>query len=388
VLELGGFIAGPFAGQLLGDYGAEVIKLEAPPIGDVMRRWGICRDGQSLWWSAIARNKKSIVIDLHQLEGQRIARELASRSDIVIENFQPGKLREWGFDYETLFPLNPRIIIVHVSGFGQNGPRSKDPGFGSIGEAIGGIRFTTGHADRPPARTGISLGDSLAGLFAVIGALAAMREREVSGQGQEVDVAIYEAVFALMESTVADFELAGVTRGRSGGALPGIAPSNAYPTADGHEVVLAANADAVFPRLCHAMDQPELAKSELYCDHAARGQHSDEFDDEITRWTTSHDLAHVVAALKVNEVPYGAVNSAAEIARDPLFAARSMLIRLDAGLEAPIPMAGIVPKLSRTPGCVRWIGPSLGQHTDEVLTTILQLKRAEISRLRNFGAVQ
>ena len=233
VLELGNFIAGPFAGQLLGDYGAEVIKIETPGEGDPMRRWGLTRDGQGLWWPAIARNKRSVAVDLRDGAGRDVVRRMIDRVDVVLENFRPGRLDEWGLGYEQMRPSNPGLIVVHVSGFGQTGPRSADAGFGSIGEAMGGIRATTGEPDRPPARCGISLGDALAGLFAVVGTLAAVVERSKSGSGQEVDVAIYEAVAALMESTLADFEVGGVTRGRTGSVLPGVAPSNAYRTAEG-----------------------------------------------------------------------------------------------------------------------------------------------------------
>ena len=244
VLELGSFIAGPFAGQLLGDLGAEVIKVEPPGTGDPMRGWGVTVDGRSLWWPAIARNKQSVAIDLRTDPGRGIVRDLTAHVDVVIENFKPGTLARWGMDHATLSAANPGLVLVHVSGFGQTGPCATSPGFGAIGEAMGGIRHTTGDPDRPPARAGISLGDALAVLFAVIGTLAAVHERQTSGRGQEVDVAIYEAVLVLMESTVADFELGAVVRGRSGGFLPGVAPSNAYPTADGRDVVIAANAHA------------------------------------------------------------------------------------------------------------------------------------------------
>jgi formyl-CoA transferase/succinyl-CoA--D-citramalate CoA-transferase len=255
VLELGNFIAGPFAGQLLGDYGAEVIKIEVPGKGDTMREWGQTLDGQSLWWPTIARNKKSVAIDLRTPAGQDVVRRLAVNVDIVLENFRPVTLEKWGLGYGALSAENPGLILVHVSGFGQTGPRAQDPGFGSIGEAMGGLRHTTGNPDEPPSRSGISLGDGLASLFAVIGALAAVAERQRSGRGQEVDVAIYEAVAAMMESTITDYALAGVTRTRTGPVLAGVAPSNVYPTADGAEVVIAANADSIFERLCIAMER-------------------------------------------------------------------------------------------------------------------------------------
>ncbi len=275
VLELGSFIAGPFAGQLLGDLGADVIKVEPPETGDPMRRWGVLDGGRSLWWPAIARNKRSVAVNLRDERGRDVVRRLAAHVDVVLENFKPGTLERWGLGYDALAAVNPAVVLVHVSGYGQTGPRAHEPGFGAIGEAVGGVRFTTGEPDRPPARTGISLGDSLAALFAVIGTLTALHERSRSGRGQEVDVAIAEAVFALMESTVADFELGGVTRTRNGGVLKGVAPSNAYPTSDDRDVVIAANADAVFARLCDAMDRPELATDARYAEHEARGAHQD-----------------------------------------------------------------------------------------------------------------
>ena len=279
VLELGNFIAGPFAGQLLGDYGADVIKIEAPDGGDPMREWGITHDGHGLWWPSIARNKRSVVADLRTEAGRELVQAIARSCDVILENFRPGRLVEFGLDYDTVARTNPGVIVVHVSGFGQTGPRAQEAGFGSIGEAVGGIRHTTGDPDRPPARCGISLGDSLAALFAVVGTLAALHERDQSGKGQEVDVAIYEAVAALMESTMADFEIGHVVRGRSGGSLPGVAPSGAYPTADGSDVLIAANADSVFTRLCDAMDRADLAADARFATHAARGANAAELDE-------------------------------------------------------------------------------------------------------------
>ena len=296
VLELGVFIAGPFAGQLLGDLGADVIKIEPPGIGDIMRRYGVRVDGRHLWWPAIARNKRSVAIDLRDERGREATRRIAASCDVVIENFKPGTLAGWGLDYATLAAANPGVVLVHVSGFGQSGPRAAEPGFGSIGEAMGGIRHTTGEPDRPPARTGVSIGDSLAGLFAVVGALAALNERSRSGQGQEVDVAIYEAVMALMESTVADYELGGVTRMRSGGILRDVAPANAYPTSDGRDVVIAGNADAVFTRLCDAMNRPDLA-GEL-ATHEARAERQDPLDAEISAWTATLSADDLIAQLR------------------------------------------------------------------------------------------
>lgn len=387
VLELGSFIAGPFAGQLLGDLGADIVKVEPPETGDPMRRWGVLDAGRSLWWPAIARNKRSVAVDLRDERGRDVVRAIAGQVDVVLENFKPGTLERWGLGYEALAATNPAVVLVHVSGYGQTGPRAHEPGFGAIGEAVGGVRFTTGEPDRRPARAGISLGDSLAALFAVIGTLTALHERERSGRGQEVDVAIAEAVFALMESTVADFELGGVIRNRNGGVLKGVAPSNAYPTSDGRDVVIAANADAVFARLCEAMERPELATDPRYAEHEARGSRQDELDDEIARWSMSHSADGLLALLERHSVPCGLIHAAPDLATDPQFVARDMVLRLAAGFDRPVPMAGVVPKLSRTPGSVRAVGPALGEHTDEVLRELAGLTDQTIDHLRAEGII-
>ncbi len=364
VLELGNFIAGPFAGQLLGDYGAEVIKIEAPDGGDPMRHWGVCVNDSSLWWPIIARNKRSVVADLKNPQDLAFVQRLALECDVVLENFRPGVLAKFGLDYETLSSSNPGIIVTHVSGFGQTGPRATEAGFGSIGEAVGGIRHTTGDPDRPPARCGISLGDSLAAMFAVIGTLAALHERSASGRGQEVDVAIYEAVAALMESSMVDFEVADVLRGRSGGTLPGVAPANAYPTSDGSEVLIAGNADTVFARLCDAMGRPELAADERYATHEARGEHERELDTVVGAWTSTLGSDELLALLREHTVPAGRVYTAADMLRDEHYAARDMVQRRVARTGVDTPMLGVVPKFSRTPGSVADVGPDLGEHTE------------------------
>ena len=370
VLELGNFIAGPFAGQLLGDYGADVIKIEAPDGGDPMRQWGITHDGDGLWWPTIARNKRSVVADLRTDEGRALVRSIADSCDVILENFRPGRLVEFGLDYDTVARTNPGVVVVHVSGFGQTGPRAQEAGFGSIGEAVGGIRHTTGDPDRPPARCGVSLGDSLAAMFAVIGTLAALHERGESGKGQEVDVAIYEAVAALMESTMADYEIGHVVRGRSGGSLPGVAPAGAYPTADGIDVLIAGNADSVFARLCTAMARADLATDARFATHAARGANAAELDGLISEWTRGLDAEPLLRLLADHAVPAGRVYTAPDIVSDPHYLAREMVLRATsrAGLETP--MTGIVPRFSRTPGRVRDVGPDLGEHTDEVTDEI------------------
>ncbi|MER7279554.1 CoA transferase [Dactylosporangium sp. NPDC000244] len=367
VLELGSFIAGPFAGQLLADYGAEVIKLEPPGAGDPMRRWGIVQDGQSLWWPAIARNKKSVALDLRHPDGQAVARALATQSDVVLENFRPGTLDGWGLGYQALAELNPRIIVVHVSGLGQTGPRSREAGFGSIGEAMGGMRFTTGDAGSRPARTGISIGDSLAALFAVVGTSTALVERAASGRGQEVDVAIYEAVAALMESTMVDYERAGVLRTRTGSVLPGVAPSNVYKAADGADIAIAGNADAVYRRLCDAMGRPELATDPRFDGHEARGRNATVLDEEVERWTASLGSAELLRILAEHGVPAGKIYTAPDMINDLHYAARQMVLRPETDDGVAGPMAGIVPKFSRTPGEVSAVGPRLGQHSRAVL---------------------
>ena len=363
VLELGNFIAGPFAGQLFGDYGAEVIKIETPD-GDPMRRWGLCVDDSSLWWPIIARNKRSVVADLKDPDDLAFVQRLAGECDVVLENFRPGVLEKFGLDYDTLSVTNPGVIVTHVSGFGQSGPRATEAGFGSIGEAVGGIRHTTGDPDRPPARCGISLGDSLAAMFAVIGTLAALHERSTSGRGQEVDVAIYEAVAALMESSMVDFDVAGVLRGRSGGTLPGVAPANAYPTNDGSEVLIAANADTVFARLCDAMSRPDLAVDERYATHVARGEHERELDAIVAEWTSTMGSDELLALLRAHTVPAGRVYTAADMLRDEHYAARAMIERHVSRVGIETPMLGVVPKFSRTPGSIADVGPDLGEHTN------------------------
>ena len=384
VLELGSFIAGPFAGQLLGDYGAEVIKIEPPKVGDPMRKWGHCDpNGHSYWWPAIARNKHSVAINLRSDEGREIVRRLALQSDVVLENFTPGRLSEWQLGYSDLAKENPGLIMTHVSGFGQTGPRATDPGFGSIGEAMGGIRHTTGWPDRQSTRAGISLGDAIASLFAVIGTMAALNERQSSGKGQEVDVAIYEAVFALMESTIADFELGGHIRGRTGSILPGVAPSNVYPTADGANVLIAGNADAIFRRICEAMQQPELADDPRYVDHEHRGTNQEELDDLIGAWTATFLVDDLEALLDTHAIPYGRIFTAPDMLSDPQFAARELIKRYeDEVLGQEVPMAAPVPMFSRTPAVIASTGPELGQHTEQVLQEVAGYSGEQIADMR------
>ena len=389
VLELGSFIAGPFAGQLLGDYGAEVIKVEPPEIGDPMRKWGHCDDkGHSFWWPAIARNKQSVAINLRSDQGRGVVRQLALQSDVILENFTPGRLAEWQLGYLDLVEENPGLIMTHVSGFGQTGPRAADPGFGSIGEAMGGIRHTTGWPDRQSTRAGISLGDAIASLFAVIGTMAALNERQHSGKGQEVDVAIYEAVFALMESTVADFELGGHVRGRTGSVLPKVAPSNVYPPADGADVLIAGNADAIFRRICEAMNRADLADDQRYVDHESRGQNQTQLDELIAEWTSGLPVQELEALLDSHAIPYGRIFTAPDMLTDPQFAARQLIERYeDEVLGEDVPMAAPVPQFSRTPGRIASTGPQLGEHTDKVLSEVASYSKDKIRKLRSEGII-
>lgn len=387
VLELGSFIAGPFAGQLLGDYGAEVIKIEAPDSGDPMRRWGVTLDGDSLWWPSIARNKRSVALDVRDERARRVLPALIAHCDIVLENFRPGRLAEWGLDYPAMAALNPRIVVVHVSGFGQTGPRAADAGFGSIGEAMGGIRHTTGNPELPPTRCGISLGDALAALFAVVGSLAALNNVHVNGRGQEVDVAIYEAVAALMESSLADYALGGVLRGRSGSVLPGVAPSNVYPTSDGAEVLIAANADSVYARLCQAMGHPELATDARYATHGARGANMVELDRRIGAWTATFTATELLAVLEQHGVPAGQIYTAREMLSDPHYLARGMVQRVIAAQGWDVPVTGVVPRFTATPGTIRSAGPVLGADTLDVLTTIAGIGTDEVAELERLGLV-
>ena len=387
VLELGSFIAGPFAGQLLGDYGADVIKVEDPERGDPMRRWGLTRDGDSLWWPAIGRNKQSVAVDMRSPRGRALVGDLAATCAIVIENFRPGRLDDWGLGYAELSARNPGLVLVHISGFGQTGPFAGQAGFGSVGEAMGGIRFTTGSPDRPPSRAGISLGDALASVFGVMGALSALVSARSTGRGQEVDVAIYEAVAALMESTMADYELAGVVRSRSGSVLPGVAPSNVYPTSDGAEVVVAGNADSVFARLCAAMGMPELADDERFRAHGARGANMAELDELVAAWTRTLPCDEVLRILDGHGVPAGRIFTAPDMLTDPQYLARDMVRRVTSAQGWEVPMTGVVPRFTETPGDVRHAGARLGEHTGAVLGGVLGLSKEELVELRDAGVI-
>jgi formyl-CoA transferase len=370
VLELGSLIAGPFCGKTLGDFGAEVIKIEPPGEGDPLRKWRRMRNGTSLWWHVQARNKQSVTCDLRQPEGQEIVRRLARRSQIMIENFRPGALEKWNLGWDVLSRDNPKLVLVRISGYGQSGPYRARPGFAAIAEAMAGFRHITGFPDRPPARPNLSIGDTIAALHGVIGALLALHAVQKGENGQVIDVALYEAMFNCMESLLPEYDAQGYVRERSGSALPGIAPSNLYPCRDGGYVLIAGNADSLFRRLMSAIgradlrDDPELARND------GRAAQMQRIDEAIAAWTSQHDLSQVLEAMEQAEVPAGRIYTAADIASDPHYAARGMIRDIVAGDGEPLKVPGIVPALSATPGEIRSAAPKLGEHTEQVLTEV------------------
>jgi formyl-CoA transferase len=368
VLELGQLIAGPFCGQLLGDMGAEVIKVEPPGTGDAMRQWGqVLPGGESLWWSVVARNKKSVTLDLRTEHGRETVRRLTRECDVVVENFRPGRMEEWGLTYEALAEINPGVVMVRVSGFGQTGPYAHRAGFGAVGEAMGGLRYIAGDPDGPTVRTGIAIGDALAGMFGAYGALSALLERERSGRGQQIDVAIYESVLAFMESLIPEYQVAGYIRERTGATLPGVAPSNVYPTEDGVTVLIAANQDTVFRRFATAMGRPELGHDPRYATHAARGARQAELDAMVAAWTATIGSADLIALMDEHGVPAGPIYRPPEMLADPHFAAREAIVTVPHPRFGAVAMQNVMPRMSRTPGSVRWAGPRLGEHNEEIL---------------------
>lgn len=387
VVEMGQLLAGPFCGQLLADFGADVIKLEPPGQGDPMREWGREKaDGRSLWWPVVARGKRSVTINLREKDGQDLARRLIATADVVIENFRPGTLEKWGMAPEVLMADNPRLIVVRVSGYGQDGPYASRPGYGAIGEAMGGLRAVIGEPDRPPARAGISIGDTLAATFACVGTLVALHARENTGRGQVVDAALYEAVLGVMESLIPEYTVSGYVRPRTGSILPNVAPANAYPTADG-EHLISGNQDTVFKRLAEAMGRPELADDERYATHNARGANQAELDDLIAEWSKGLTSAELEDLLNRHSVPNGKIYTAPDMLADAHFAARNAIVTMAHPQLGDFPMQNVVPKLSDTPGEVRWVGPELGEHTDEVLAEALDLDEAARSALRDAGVI-
>jgi formyl-CoA transferase len=381
VLELGTLIAGPFCGKTLADFGAEVIKVEPPGEGDPLRHWRRMRNGVSLWWHVQSRNKKSITVDLRRPEGQAIVRRLARECQIVIENFRPGALEKWNLGWEALSRENPELILVRISGYGQTGPYRERPGFAAIGEAMGGMRYITGFPDRPPVRPNLSVGDTLASLHGVIGALLALHHVGKGNKGQVVDVALYESVFNVTESLLPEYDAQGVIRERSGSTLPGIAPSNLYPCSDGSYVLIAGNADALFRRLMTAIGREDLRDDPALARNDGRAAQMERVDDAIAAWTSKFTQTEVLEAMDKAEVPAGRIYSAADIAADPHYAARGMIQQIVAGDGEPLKVPGIVPKLSATPGAIRTPAPKLGEHTDEVLKG-LGFSAHEISGLK------
>ncbi len=370
VIELGTLIAAPFCSRLFAEFGAEVIKIESPDGGDQLRQWRKMYEGTSLWWYVQSRNKKSLTVNLRVPEGQAIVRKLCAGADIVIENFRPGALEKWNLGYDALAAINPRLIMVRLSGYGQTGPDRDKPGFGVIGESMGGLRYVTGYPDRPPVRLGISIGDSIAALYGVIGALMALQHRHTSGRGQMVDVALYEAVFSMMESLVPEFDVLGFVRERAGNALPGIVPSNTYPTRDGRFVIIGANNDAIFKRLMNAMNRNDLADDAQLATNAGRVPRTAEIDGAIGAWTAAHDLDAVLAALDAVDVPSAKVYDVADIVKDAQYLARGMIEQHALPDGKPVKLPGIVPKLSDSPGATAWLGPKLGEHNAEVLSAL------------------
>ncbi|WP_018149200.1 CaiB/BaiF CoA transferase family protein [Henriciella marina] len=385
VIELGQLIAGPFCAQLLGDFGAEIIKVEAPDAPDPARGWGAAKkDGQSLFWPIIARNKKSLTLNLRTSEGQTILKQLAETADVLVENFRPGTLERWGLGPDVLHALNPRLVIARISGYGQTGPESAKAGYASVGEAKGGLRYMIGEPDRLPARAGVSLGDTMTGTFAALGTMMALFSREKTGKGQVVDAAIYESVMAFIESIIPEYALAGHTRERTGPILPRVAPSGVYPCADGM-VIIGANQDTLFRRLAE-MIGADWADDPRYATHDARGDNQIELDEKIAAWSGERTVADVLEQCETNGVPCGPVNTARDMLEDAHIKAREAIIRVAHPLLGEVPMQGVFPKLSATPGKVNHAGPELGADTADILSS-LGIETSQQSRLREQGII-
>jgi formyl-CoA transferase len=385
VIELGSLIAGPFCAKTLADFGAEVIKIEPPGEGDPLRKWRRMRNGTSLWWQVQSRNKKSVTCNLRRPEGQDIVRRLARSAHIVVENFRPGALEKWNLGWEHLSAANPRLVMVRISGYGQSGPYKERPGFAAIAEGMGGFRYVNGFPDRPPARPNLSIGDTIASLHGVMGALMALREAEKTGKGQVVDVALYEAVFNCMESLLPEYDGDGYVRERSGSALPGIAPSNLYPCKDGY-VLIAGNADSLYSRLMTAIGREDLRDDPALARNDGRAAQMQRIDDAIAAYTSRFSQQEILHLMEGAEVPAGLIYSAADIAADPHFQARGMIEEVIAGDGEPLKVPGVVPKLSTTPGRIRSAAPKLGEHTGDVLRE-LKFSAFEIEQLRSNGVV-
>ncbi|MAB98182.1 MULTISPECIES: CaiB/BaiF CoA transferase family protein [Pseudomonas] len=366
VVEMGQLIAGPFASKLLGEFGAQVIKIEPPKVGDPLRKWRKIKDGTSLWWHVQSRNKQSLTLNLKEPEGQDIVRKLISEADILIENFRPGALEGWGLGWEQLSAINPKLIMLRISGYGQTGPYRDLPGFGVIGEAMGGLRHLSGYPGQAPVRVGISIGDSLSSLYGVIGILLALQERQRSGLGQYIDVALYESVFAMMESLIPEYDAFGYVREPAGSALPGITPSNSYPCNDGSYVLIAGNGDSIYKRLMLLIERADLANDPRLEHNDGRSEHAAMIDEAIAQWTSQRSRQQVLDALNEARVPAGFPYTAADIVSDPHYLARNMIETVQTA-AGPLKVPGVLPKLSRTPGRIGTGGPALGEHTDDVL---------------------
>lgn len=388
LIEMGTLLAGPFCGQLMGDFGAEVIKVEPPNQGDPMRVWGREKaHGKSLWWPVVARNKKSVTLNLREQEGQDLAKDLISKSDFLLENFRPGTMERWNLGYEELAKINPGLIMIRVSGFGQTGPYSVRAGFGAVGESMGGLRYVCGDPSTPPSRMGISIGDSLAATFACIGALTALHHKEKTGEGQVVDSAIYEAVLNMMESLITEYDKADYIRERTGAILPNVAPSNVYPTKDDKMILIAANQDTVFKRLTEAMGQPELAENERYATHTARGAVQQELDTLISDWTRTIDANELEDLMEEHGIPSGKIYTAPDMIEDAQFKAREAIITTMHPTFGELRMQNVAPKLSKTPGGVRRPGPELGQHNEEIYGGVLAMTAEQMADLEERGII-
>ena len=387
VIELGTLIAGPFASRICAEFGAQVIKVESPDGGDPLRKWRKLYEGTSLWWFVQARNKKSLTLNLKHPEGLSILKALLADADILIENFRPGVLEKLGLGWEVLHALNPKLVMVRLSGFGQTGPMKDQPGFGAVGESMGGLRYITGFEDRPPVRTGISIGDSIAALWGVIGALMALRHREVNGgKGQVVDVALYEAIFAMMESMVPEFDVFGFIRERTGNIMPGITPSSIHTSQDGKHVQIGANGDAIFKRFMLIIGREDLANDPQLSSNDGHDERRDELYGVIDRWVASQSLERVLEQLSAAQVPASRIFSAEDMFSDPQFLAREMFLQAKLPDGKAFKMPGIVPKLSDTPGSAEWVGPELGAHNNEVLNN-LGYDASAIAHLKLTGAI-
>ena len=385
VLELGQLIAGPFAAKTLADFGAEIIKVESPQEGDPLRKWRMIHEGTSVWWQAQSRNKQSICIDLRVKEGQEIVRRLAKEADVLIENFRPGTMEKWGMGWDELHTLNPKLIMLRVSGYGQDGPRRDEPGFAAIAEATAGLRYITGHPGEVPARAGLSLGDTIAGLHGALGVLLALYERDArGGEGQMIDVALYEAVFNLTESLLPEYHVFGAVRQPAGGALPGIAPSNAYPSSDGQYVLIAANGDSLFKRLMELIGRADLANDPDLARNDGRAKRAEEIDQIIGEWSKQRTLEDILSALQSIAVPAGRIYTAKDIAEDPHYRARGVIQTVESAGGLKVEMPGVVPKLSNNPGAIRHRAPTLGEHTDIILQS-LGLSAEQIKALKEAG---